>query len=408
MLVDVVTWAMPVAMARPYMMHIAHPETLTGIRGHALQEQSRQNRAAGRLVKTIAAICATIVATTSLAQANPKIVIDVRTGKVISHQEAFRKWYPASLTKLMTAYLAFSAMKSGKLSPETEVVMSKKAADQPASKMYFKAGSKLTLDSALKLLLIKSANDVAVAIAETVGGTTDNFVTQMNAQASRLGMTSTHFVNPNGLPGKGQYTTARDLAVLALLLKREFPEYAGYFSLEGVSTGKKNYANYNMLVGRFDGADGMKTGFICASGFNQVSSAVRNGRQVISVVLGADSLAGRTDQSAELLQMGLTSPSGQGVSLASLAPYGETQFVNDISADICNPKAAKVRSESRDEAGRMIIKSPYVREMTRPPVYSYAGLIPGSETVAANTTTTGASAKGDVANVPIPIPRPAF
>jgi D-alanyl-D-alanine carboxypeptidase len=395
------------AIARPYIVNIANPVTMTGIRGSALQSTSRHGRAAGRLVKTTAAILAGVLTMTSVAYANPKMVIDVRTGKVISHQEAFRKWYPASLTKLMTAYLAFSAMKSGKLSPQTEVVMSKKAADQPASKMYFKPGSKLTLDSALKLLLIKSANDVAVAIAETVGGTTENFVAQMNAQAARLGMTSTRYVNPNGLPGKGQYTTARDLAVLALLLKREFPEYAGYFSLEGVSTGKKNYANYNMLVGRFQGADGMKTGFICASGFNQVSSASRNGRQVISVVLGADSLAGRTDQSADLLQMALTSSSGQGVSLASLAPYGETADVNDISADICNPKAAKVRSESRDEAGRMIIKSPYVQEMTRPPVYSYAGLIPGSETVVANSDSTPSRGAG-TANVPIPIPRPAF
>lgn len=376
-----------------------------------MQDNSPRRRAAGRFVKTIAAISASVMAMTSVAHANPKMVVDVRTGKVISHQEAFRKWYPASLTKLMTAYLAFSAMKTGRLSPTTEVVMSKKAADQPASKMYFKPGSKLTLDSALKLLLIKSANDVAVAIAETVGGSTENFVAQMNAQAARLGMSSTRFINPNGLPGKGQYTTARDLALLALILKREFPEYAGYFSLEGVSTGKKNYANYNMLVGRFEGADGMKTGFICASGFNQVSSASRNGRQVITVVLGADSLAGRTDQSADLLQMGLTSPSGQGTSLASLAPYGDTGGVNDISAAICNPKAAKVRSESRDEAGRMIIKSPFVQEMSRPPVYSYAGLIPGSETVAINTATSPAAspaAKGSPANVPIPIPRPAF
>lgn len=362
----------------------------------------RMPNAVRRLSKIVAIMTAGLIAAVPVANANPKMVIDVKTGKVISHQEAFRKWYPASLTKLMTAYIAFSAMKAGKLSPQTEVVFSKRAADQPASKMYFKPGQKLTLDSALKLLLIKSANDVAVAIAETIGGTNENFVAQMNAQAQRLGMSSTHYINPNGLPGKGQYTTARDLALLALIIKREFPEYAGYFSLEGVTTGKKNYANFNMLVGRFDGADGMKTGFICASGFNQVSSATRNGRSVITVVLGSDSLAGRTDESADLLQMGLTSPSGQGVSLASLAPYGDTDTVNDISADICNPKAAKVRSESRDEAGRMVIRSPYVKEMTRPPEYSFAGLIPGSETVAVNT------AKGELANVPIPIPRPTF
>tara|TARA_R110002020_G_scaffold134895_3_gene301259 strand:- start:1879 stop:2976 length:1098 start_codon:yes stop_codon:yes gene_type:complete len=336
------------------------------------------------------------------AFANPQMVVDVRTGRVITHEDAFKKWYPASLTKLMTAYLTFKALKGNQLSLETPVTMSKKAADQPASKMYFKPGSKLTLDSALKLLLVKSANDVAVAVAETVGGSLDQFVGMMNAEAQRLGMTSTRFINPHGLPGKGQYTTARDLAVLALQLKREFPEYAGYFALEGVSTGAKNYPNYNMLVGRFNGADGMKTGFICASGFNQVSSATRNGRTVISIVLGSDSLAGRADDSADLLQKALTSPSGQGVPLASLAPYGDTATVNDISAEICNPKAAKVRSEGRDDAGRMVVRSPYIHEMTRPPRYSFAGLIPGSEIAA------GKTGQNEIANVPIPLPRPTF
>lgn len=330
------------------------------------------------------------------------MIVDVRTGRVIAHEDAFRKWYPASLTKLMTAYIAFKAVKAGRLSLDSPVTMSKKAADQPASKMYFKPGSKLTLDSALKLLLVKSANDVAVAIAETVGGTLDEFIVMMNGEAARLGMTSTHFINPHGLPGKGQYSTARDLAVLALQLKREFPEHAGYFALEGVSTGKKNYANFNMLVGRFDGADGMKTGFICAAGFNQVSSATRNGRTVISVVLGSDSLAGRADDSANLLQKGLSAPLGQGVPLSALAPYGDTSTMNDISAEICNPKAAKVRSEGRDDAGRMIVHSPHIKERTRPPLYSFAGLIPGSEVAASK------KGQNEIANVPIPLPRPAF
>lgn len=353
-----------------------------------------------RLIASFAAAAVFISANSALA--NPQMVVDVRTGRVIAHQDAFRKWYPASLTKLMTAYVTFKALKAGRLGLDTPVTMSKKAADQPASKMYFKPGSKLTMDSALKLLLVKSANDVAVAIAETVGGSLDEFIVMMNAEAARLGMGSTRFINPHGLPGKGQYTTARDLAVLALHLKREFPEYAGYFSLEGVSTGKKNYGNFNMLVGRFDGADGMKTGFICASGFNQVSSATRGGRTVVSIVLGSDSLAGRADDSADLLQQGLRAPLGQGVPLGSLAPYGDTATLNDISAEICNPKAAKVRSEGRDDAGRMIVKSPYIKERSRPPEYSFAGLIPGSEAVAAKT------GKNEIANVPIPLPRPTF
>ncbi len=319
------------------------------------------------------------VMATGAARANPYIVVDVASGQVIEHDEAFRKWYPASLTKLMTAYIAFRALKSGQLSLESPVPVSQRAASAPPSKSFFRAGAQVTMDAALKLLLVKSANDIAVAIAEKVGGSQEAFVAQMNAEAARLGMSSTRFVNPNGLPGKGQYSTARDMAILAVMLKREFPEYASYFALEGVDTGKKTYGNYNMLIGRFDGADGMKTGFICASGFNQVSSATRNGRSVVSVVLGEDSLAGRTERSAELLQKGLTARAA-GTPLGRLAPYGEQGTeAADISADICNPKAAKVRSEGRDDAGRMIIKSPYVREMTRDPIYSFAGVIPGTE-----------------------------
>lgn len=354
-------------------------------------------KAVRRLVVTASLVAMVLP---GMAAANPQMLVDVGSGRVIAHQEAFRKWYPASLTKLMTAYTTFRSMRSGELSPETVVVMSKHAADQPASKMYFKPGSKLTLDSALKLLIIKSANDVAVAIGETVSGSEAAFVQRMNQEAQRLGMTSTRFVNPNGLPGKGQYTTARDMALLAMTIRREFPEYAGYFALEGVTTGKKDYPNYNLLVGRFPGADGMKTGYVCASGFNQVSSATRNGRTVISVVLGADSLGARADISADLLQKGLTT-SVAGNRLEQLAPYGEgLDRVTDISAEICNPQARKVRSEGRDEAGRMKLLSPYIREMGRPPAMSFAGLIPGSEPVA--------TAKGEIANVPIPKPRPTF
>ncbi|WP_390920376.1 MULTISPECIES: D-alanyl-D-alanine carboxypeptidase family protein [Neorhizobium] len=355
---------------------------------------------------TAQAICTvsalSLIFSAGAAAANPKMVVDVQTGRVLAHEDAFLKWYPASLTKLMTAYLTFNALKSGKLRLDSPVTMSKRAAAEPASKTYFKPGSKLTVDSALKILLVKSANDIAVAIAETVGGSHDQFVAMMNSQAKALGMTSTRFINPHGLPGKGQYTTARDLALLALRIKQDFPEYQSYFSLEGIDVGSKQYPNFNTLIGRFDGADGMKTGFICAAGFNQVSSATRNGRTVISVVLGSDSLAGRADDSANLLQQGLTTNPNSGVPFSALAPYGDTSKVNDVSAEICNPKAAKIRSENRDDAGRTVMHSPYIHEMTRPPVYSYAGLIPGSEPVSAG--------KGDkrLARVPIPQPRPTF
>ncbi|SIQ65873.1 D-alanyl-D-alanine carboxypeptidase [Rhizobium sp. RU35A] len=350
-----------------------------------------------------------------LAAANPKMVVDVASGRVIAHQEAFRKWYPASLTKLMTIYVTFEALKAGKVTLETPVVMSRKAVDQPPSKMFVKPGATLTIDAALKILVVKSANDVAMGLAETVGGgSADQFVAMMNDAAQRLGMTSSHFINPHGLPGKGQYTTARDLAVLALTLRRNFPQYASYFALEGITTGAKDYPNYNMLIGRFNGADGMKTGFICASGFNQVSSATRNGRTVVSVVLGSDSLAGRAEESAALLQAALTEDPGKGVPLSSLAPYGpDRDEVVDISADICNPKAAKVRSEGRDEQGRMMIHSPYIAEREAPPAFSMAEIVsppePAKPAADAGTAPGRPAKAGDVrsgASVPVPIPRP--
>ncbi|MFP5077315.1 D-alanyl-D-alanine carboxypeptidase family protein [Rhizobium sp. YIM 134829] len=344
----------------------------------------------------------------SPAGANPRLVVDVSSLKVYEQQDIFQRWYPASLTKLMTAYTTFRAIKQGRLTLESPVVMTKNAAAEPPSKMFFKPGSQMTLDSALKMMLIKSANDIAVAIGEAVAGSEPAFVAQMNAEAARIGMANSHFVNPNGLPAPGQYTTARDLAVLAITIKREFPQYAPYFAYEGFTTGKKSYPNYNMLIGRFDGADGMKTGFICASGFNQVSSATRNGRSVVSVVLGADSLGARADESARLMQMALTDNGAGKPSLGQIAPYGDTRDVTaDISKQICSASAAKVRSEGRDEAGRQKLLSPFIHEINRPLQLVQAGLIPGSVPAAVESG-AASDGQGDLANVPIPQPKPAY
>jgi D-alanyl-D-alanine carboxypeptidase len=370
---------------------------------------TRQNRlfAALRPISIAASAAAIAFSAASQAYANPHILVDVQSGRVLEHEEAFRKWYPASLTKLMTVYTVFAAVRSGQISLDTPIVMSKRAAAQPPAKMYFKPGQKLTLDSALKILMVKSANDIAVAVAEAVGGTQEAFVLRMNAEAAKLGMTDSHFVNPNGLPGKGQYTTARDLAILSVALRRDFPQYAGYFSLEGITTGTKNVPSINLLIGRFAGADGMKTGFICASGFNQIGSATRDGRTLVSVVLGTDSLAARADASADLLQKGFTSQFPATDTLGSLKPYGEGQDqVADITAEICSAKGAKVRSETRDEVGRMKIHSPYIQEMNHEPNFVYAGLIPGQNEPEPDKLATADTA-GTIAKVPVPLPRPA-
>lgn len=373
-----------------------------------------------------ALLAATLFAASALpfaAEANPRIVVDAGSLNVLDQEMAFRKWYPASLTKLMTAYVTFRAIEAGELKLDSLVTMSKRAAAQPASKMYYKPGQQLTLDSALKILLVKSANDIAVAIAETVGGSQENFIQRMNSEAARIGMSSSHFINPNGLPGKGQYTTARDLAILTIMLKREFPQYAEYFKLEGIDTGKKQYPNYNLLIGRFQGADGMKTGFICASGFNQVTSATREGRTIISVVLGTESLAARADMSADLLQKAFVSRAS-GPRIDQLPADADASLeVADITADICSKKGAQVRSESRDEVGRMKLLSPYVHEMDHEPVFVFAGLIPGSEPAQTAETKgkknggknkgnktkkgTGKQATGaDVGDAAVPVPRP--
>ncbi|HEV7248351.1 MAG TPA: D-alanyl-D-alanine carboxypeptidase family protein [Shinella sp.] len=365
----------------------------------------RTTRRSARLLGSSLLLAATLLATT--AAANPRMLVDVNTLKVIEHEDAFQRWYPASLTKLMTAYTVFRAIKAGEVTLESAVTMTKNAAAEPPSKMYYKPGQKMTLDSALKIILVKSANDVAVAIGESVGGSEQGFVARMNAEAARIGMSSSHFINPHGLPGKGQYTTARDLAVLAVTLKREFPQYASYFALEGFTTGKKQYPNFNMLIGRFDGADGMKTGFICASGFNQVSSATRNGRSVVSVVLGSDSLGARADISAGMLEKGLTMRPGSVPTLGQLRPYGETRdIVADVSEDICSKHAAKVRSEGRDEAGRQKLVSPYIHELNRPLKLVYAGLMGGDTAKPAGNDQVAVGDTGGLTNVPIPIPRP--
>lgn len=333
------------------------------------------------------------------ALAAPSILVDVRTGQVLDHNEAFKRWYPASLTKLMLTYVVFNELREGHLTLASPVTMTKHAVSEPPAKMYLKPGATMTLDTALKIIMVKSANDVAMGIAESVGGSEANFVAMMNAEAKQIGMTDSHFINPNGLPGPGQYSTARDLAVLGATLRREFPQYAFYFDLEGIQFGAKKIPNYNLLIGRFPGADGMKTGFICAAGFNQVSTATRNGRTLLAVALGTDSLSDRAEVTARLLHEGFTSRSAGGPTLSTLQPYGGASrtVVADVSDEICTPKAHKARVGERGEDGKLVIGSPYIKEMTHTPNYIDVALI-----------STGGVAPVNIANVPVPTPKPAF
>jgi D-alanyl-D-alanine carboxypeptidase len=241
------------------------------------------------------------------AGADALILVDVEGGKVLHAENATAPWYPASITKIMTAYVTLRAVKEGRLTIDKLLTVSHNAAAQSPVKMGFPPGTTVTVDNALKMLMVKSANDMAVVLAEGVAGSVERFADVMNLHAQRLGMTQSHFVNPNGLPADDQVTSARDMAMLARQVIREFPEYDHYWRLPGIRFGKKVQRNYNTLIGRYPGADGMKTGFICASGFNLVATASRDGKRLIAVVLGAPSSSARAIKAAQLLERGFTS-----------------------------------------------------------------------------------------------------
>src|SRR4030081_2085223 len=252
----------------------------------------------------IVLVTALAIVTPRVAHAEALLVVEADTGKVLQADNATYPWYPASVTKLMTAYVTLKAVKDGSISLDTLLTVSPVAASQSPSKMGFRPGIQVTVDNALKMMLVRSANDMAVVLAEGVGGSIDGFSAQMNQTAQRLGMTQSSYVNPNGLPAEGQITSARDLAILARAIIRDLPEYEYFVHIPSIRFGRRVTQNFNKLIGRYPGADGFKTGFICASGYNLVASATRDGRRLIAVVLGASSGNMRAVRAAQLLDRG--------------------------------------------------------------------------------------------------------
>jgi D-alanyl-D-alanine carboxypeptidase len=259
------------------------------------------------LLNLILVVAALAFAAPRAAQAEAWLVVEADTGKVLQADNATMPWYPASVTKIMTAYVTLKAVKEGRLTLESLLTVSPVAASQSPSKMGFKPGTQVTVENALAMMMVKSANDMAVVLAEGVGGSVDGFSGMMNATAQRLGMTQTSYVNPNGLPAEGQITSARDLAILARAVLRDLPEYEYFMHIPAIRFGRRTTNNFNKLIGRYPGADGFKTGFICASGYNLVGSATRNGKRLIAVVLGSTSGQARAVRAAQLLERGFAS-----------------------------------------------------------------------------------------------------
>jgi len=263
----------------------------------------------------------------------------------------------------MTTYVTLRAVKEGRITLDTPVKVSATAAAQAPVKMGFPIGTVVTIDNALKMLLVRSSNDMAVLLAEGVAGTMENFADQMNQAARRLGMTQSSYVNPNGLPADEQITSARDLGILARALIREFPEYDFYWHISAIRMGKRVQRNYNSLIGRYAGADGMKTGFICASGFNLVASATREGRRLIAVVLGAPSSSARTIKAAQLLESGFNSEDGLSWLKPPLGTVDSIQAVDaappNLRDEMCGGHRKRKASEDEDDVIKADADSPY-------------------------------------------------
>jgi len=268
-------------------------------------------------VAGLALACLTGMAapTTALAQipylqlnaAEPKyaaIVIDANSGEVLYDKRADSPRYPASVTKVMTLYLTFEALSEGRIKPTDRVVISSRAAAQAPTKLGLPPGDSLTVDEAIRAMTVKSANDIAYAMAEKLGGSESRFAALMTLRGQELGMRNTRFVNASGLPDSRQISTARDLAILSRATMRDFPQYYSYFSVKSFSFRGSTIRGHNRLLDSMDGFDGLKTGYTNASGFNLAGSAVRDGRRLIAVVLGGQSTAWRDNNMEDLLLTG--------------------------------------------------------------------------------------------------------
>lgn len=309
------------------------------------------------------------------AFAGPSILIEMQSGRVLEANQAFDRWNPASLTKLMTAYITFKEIKDGNLTTISPVRISNNAASNPPSRMGYKVGSVMTVENALEMLIVKSANDVAVALGEAVSGTEKEFVQRMNAEAARLGMSDTNFANPNGLHDENQYTTARDLGILATAIRRDFPAYDPIFAAEAISTGGNVTSSYNLLLGRYAGADGMKTGFVCASGFNLVASATRGGRTMIAVILGATSQKTRAEEAVRLLEKGFASQNQAAPTLLEMPrPVSASQQVANMRSTVCTEEAQASRWDGRQIEGYINFDTPEIKPLTRAPKALPSGL----------------------------------
>jgi D-alanyl-D-alanine carboxypeptidase len=266
------------------------------------------------------------------AERSSSILIDATTGEILIDNNADSPRFPASLTKMMTLFMVFDGLRDGRLTLDRQIEVSATAASQKPSSIGLRKGDRISVEQAIAAVVTKSANDAAVALGESLAPTEILFAEAMTARARKLGLNDTVFRNASGLPNWRQRTTARDMAQLARALVREHPDYYRFFSLAEFTWNKRNFTNHNQMLADYNGVDGIKTGYIRASGFNLVTSAERDGRRLIGVVFGATSPRDRDLRMTELLNRGFTMPAGQGANIAEVAPPRQFLRLPDLIA----------------------------------------------------------------------------
>lgn len=276
----------------------------------------------------------------SPATATPALVVDLDNQNILYEKDAGRPWFPASTTKLMTALVTYKALQAGEVDLDTPVILSRRATSQSFANSGLKAGQAMTLWDALHAVLVGSANDVAVALAETVAGTEEEFVTRMNEEAKKLGLSASHFANPNGLANPDQQVTARDLAVLGRELYKNHPDFHPIYRTSRVVIDTKAVESFNILLTEYPGTLGLKTGFLCSSGRNLVALAEKDDRRILVVLLGATTGRERSERAAKLFTEafdGTLKPTGQRVAdlqndLAAEPPDMRMKLCSDQTA----------------------------------------------------------------------------
>lgn len=298
-----------------------------------------------RWLLTMVLLCSAI--SSAHAQTNPRyaaIVLDAHSGEVLHSEYADAARYPASLTKMMTLYLLFEAMDNQLLKLDTGMPVSAHAASMPQTNISLKKGDRLRVRDAIPALVVRSANDAAVVVAEALGGTEIQFAQMMTRKAKALKMNSTTFRNASGLPNSGQQTTARDLSILSMRLMKDHAKYYHYFSTPSFTYGGRTYHSHNRLIKNYPGTDGMKTGYINASGFNVATSTKKGNHRLVAVVMG-----GRTAQSRD----------------AAMAALLDKSFIRAEQIAKVSPKAAQQARQAAPPASKIVISSETVRQVTR-------------------------------------------